>query len=74
MFDDPALQYRGMIISVDHFGKTLRFFGNPMKMSETPISQYQTPPRLGADNEEVLGGYLGLSAEDISELKKEGSL
>jgi CoA:oxalate CoA-transferase len=74
VFDDPALQYRGMIISVDHFGKTLRFFGNPMKMSETPISQYQTPPRLGADNEEVLGGYLGFSAEDISALKKEGTL
>jgi CoA:oxalate CoA-transferase len=74
VFDDPALQHRGMIISVDHFGKALRFFGNPVKMSETPITQYQTPPRLGADNEEVLGRYLGLSAEDISELKKEGSL
>lgn len=74
VFDDPALQHRGMIISVDHFGNALRFFGNPVKMSETPITQYQTPPRLGADNEEVLGRYLGLSAEDISELKKEGSL
>jgi crotonobetainyl-CoA:carnitine CoA-transferase CaiB-like acyl-CoA transferase len=74
VFDDPALQHRGMIISVDHSGKELRFFGNPVKMSETPITQYRTPPRLGADNEEVLGEYLGLSAEDISALKKEGSL
>lgn len=74
VFDDPALQHRGMIISVDHFGKELRFFGNPVKLSETPITQYRTPPRLGADNEEVLGEYLGLSAEDVSTLKKEGSL
>lgn len=73
-FNDPALQHRGMIISVDHFGKELRFFGNPVKMSETPITQYLTPPRLGADNEEVLGRYLGLSSEDISKLKEEGSL
>ncbi len=72
VFDDPALRHREMIISVDHFGKELRFFGNPVKMSETPITQYRTPPRLGADNEEVLGEYLGLSAEDISTLKKEG--
>ncbi|MCX5908644.1 MAG: CoA transferase [Deltaproteobacteria bacterium] len=74
VFADPALQYRGMVISVDHFGKALRFFGNPVKMSSTPINEYGTPPRLGADNQEVLGKYLGLSPDDVARLKKEGTL
>ncbi len=73
-FDNPALQHRDMIISIDHFGKDLRFFGNPIKMSKTPISEYTTPPRLGANNEEIFGKYLGLSPDDLAELKKEGTL
>ena len=74
VFADPALQHRGMVISVDHFGEALRFFGNPVKMSVTPITEYRTPPRLGADNQEVLGRVLGLSPEDVTRLKKEGIL
>ena len=74
VFADPALRYRGMIIAMDHFGEELRSFGNPLKMSATAITEYRTPPRLGADNEEVLGKYLGLSAEEIGRMKKEGIL
>jgi crotonobetainyl-CoA:carnitine CoA-transferase CaiB-like acyl-CoA transferase len=29
---------------------------------------------LGADNEEVLGQYRGLSPDDVARMKKEGSL
>jgi crotonobetainyl-CoA:carnitine CoA-transferase CaiB-like acyl-CoA transferase len=61
-----------MVISVDHFGAQLRFFGNPIKMSATPIAEYRTPPRLGADNQEVLKEYLGFSAEEFEKLKKDG--
>jgi len=74
VFADPALQFRGMIIAMDHFGEKLRSFGNPLKMSATSITEYGTPPRLGADNQEVLGKYLGLSAEEIGRMKKEGIL
>ncbi len=74
VFADPALQYRGMIIAMDHFGEKLRSFGNPLKMSATSIAEYRTPPRLGADNQEVLGKYLGLSAEEIGRMRKEGIL
>ena len=72
VFEDPAILHRGMIIAVDHFGDQLRFFGNPIKMSETPINEYRTPPRLGADNQEVLKEYLGFSAEQVEKLKKDG--
>jgi len=74
VFADPAINHREMVISVDHFGEKLHFFGNPIKMSSTPITKYDTPPRLGADNEEVLGRYLGYSVEDVQKLKKEGIL
>jgi CoA:oxalate CoA-transferase len=74
VFEDPAIQHRDMVISVDHFGTELQFFGNPIKMSATPISEYRTPPRLGANNEEVLGEYLGFSAQDVKQLKEEGIL
>jgi CoA:oxalate CoA-transferase len=72
VFEDPAILHRGMVISVDHFGAQLRFFGNPIKMSATPIAEYRTPPRLGADNQEVLKEYLGFSAEEFEKLKKDG--
>lgn len=72
VFEDPAILHRGMVISVDHFGAQLRFFGNPIKMSATPIAEYRTPPRLGADNQEVLKEYLGFSAEAFEKLKKDG--
>lgn len=72
VFQDPAINHRGMIISVDYFGTKLRFFGNPIKMSATPITEYKTPPRLGAHNLEVLNQYLGYSADDIDQLKEEG--
>jgi CoA:oxalate CoA-transferase len=72
VFEDPAILHRGMVISVDHFGAQLRFFGNPIKMSATPIAEYRTPPRLGADNQEVLKKYLGFSAEAFEKLKKDG--
>jgi len=72
VFEDQAILHRGMVIEVDHFGDQLRFFGNPIKMSETPINEYRTPPRLGADNQEVLKEYLGFSAEQVEKLKKDG--
>jgi CoA:oxalate CoA-transferase len=37
VFVDPAIQHRKMVISVNHFGEDLRFFGNPLKFSATPI-------------------------------------
>jgi crotonobetainyl-CoA:carnitine CoA-transferase CaiB-like acyl-CoA transferase len=72
VFLDPAIQERGMVISVDHFGEELRLFGNPIRMSETPIVEYRTPPRLGADNREVFVNLLGYSPEKVEEFKERG--
>ena len=67
---DPAIRHRGMVISVDHLGEKLRFFGNPIKMSETPIREYYSPPLLGADNREVFAEFLGYSPEEVEKLEK----
>jgi CoA:oxalate CoA-transferase len=70
VFVDPAIQHRGMVISIDHLGKEMRFFGNPIKMSETPITEYHSPPRLGADNSKVLAELLGYGPEEVERLKR----
>ena len=71
VFLDPAIQHRGMVISIDHLGEKLQSFGNPIGMSETPISEYQSAPRLGADNRDLLEGLLGYSPEEVERLKRE---
>lgn len=72
VFDDPALAHRGAVISVEHSGENLRFFGNPIKMSQTPIEEYTSPPRLGADNVGVMTELLNYSVEEVEQLIAEG--
>ncbi|MCA3556555.1 CaiB/BaiF CoA-transferase family protein [Aestuariivirga sp.] len=45
---------------------------NPIVFSETPIHYDKAPPRLGDGTEKVLSEELGLSAEDIARLRKNG--
>ncbi|MEW6262560.1 MAG: CoA transferase [Thermodesulfobacteriota bacterium] len=71
VFENPAIKERNMVISVDHFGEKLRFFGNPIQMSATPINEYKTPPKLGQDTSAVLAEYLGYSEEDIAKLRQD---
>lgn len=70
VFVDPAIQHRGMAISIDHLGEELQSFGNPVRMSGTPIREYQSPPRLGADNRDILEGLLGYGPEEVERLKE----
>ena len=41
------------------------------KLSETPARIRKASPLLGEDNEEVFGGLLGMSKEEIEKLKDE---
>lgn len=54
--DHPHLQERGYIVEIDHeeLG-TLRMLGAPFKLSKTPGGPNTAAPKLGADNEAVLG-------------------
>ncbi len=61
---------RKMMVEIDHpqRGK-VKLPGFAPKFSEIEID-YETSPALGGSNEEIYGGLLGLSAEELAELKK----
>ncbi len=45
---------------------------SPMRYDGTPQLPHQPSRRLGEDNEGVLGGWLGLSRDEVARLAKEG--
>lgn len=64
----PLMQERNMIVNVDHpsYG-LLRMIGAPVKVSGCK-PDYRAAPALGANNEEIYGGLLGLSDEQLRSL------
>jgi len=70
-FDDPQLRHRGMVVEMDTPAGRTRFFGSPIKLSETPASVRTPPAGLGAHTDEVLAS-LGLDAAAIAKLHADG--
>ncbi|MEP6802066.1 MAG: CoA transferase [Acidobacteriota bacterium] len=64
---------REMVREMEHpaLGK-IRSVGIPVKLSATPGSFRRSPPLLGGDNEEIYGGWLGISAAELQDLKSRG--
>ena len=48
----------------------MQLIGNPLKLSETPVSYRRGPPILGEHTEEVLGELLGIEGEDLNRLRE----
>ncbi|PWK52714.1 CaiB/BaiF CoA transferase family protein [Silicimonas algicola] len=66
MYQDPQLRKQGAFVTVDHPVRgEFTLPGCPVRMSDSPI-ETSAPPLLGADNEEIYGGLLGVSEEDIA--------
>jgi crotonobetainyl-CoA:carnitine CoA-transferase CaiB-like acyl-CoA transferase len=73
LFDDPQVHAREMIARVEHATiGSLRTLGVPVKLSDTPGAVRTPPPTLGQHTETVLGRDVGLSAEDIGALRRDG--
>ncbi|MDQ0315987.1 CaiB/BaiF CoA transferase family protein [Amorphus orientalis] len=75
VFDHPQAVHRGAKVTMPHATSatgTVDLIGNPIKMSETPVSYRRAPPRLGEHTLEVLAGELGYSSEDIERLSSDG--
>ncbi len=70
-FTDPHMQYREMLIEVDHprWGKSKQI-GFPIKFSDTPWELRIPAAKLGDHTNEVLS-KLGYSEEEIEKLKQE---
>jgi crotonobetainyl-CoA:carnitine CoA-transferase CaiB-like acyl-CoA transferase len=65
---DPQIQIRNMVVEVDHpKAGRYRTAGNPIKMGEEEI--FNAPPMLGQHTDEILGGLLGYSVQEIQNLK-----
>ncbi|MBR0107065.1 MAG: CoA transferase [Lachnospiraceae bacterium] len=68
--NDPQYLERGMMVEIDHpqRGK-VKLPGFAPRLSENHI-EYEPSPALGESNDEIYGGLLGLSAEELAELKE----
>ena len=71
--NDPQLKERGFFIELDHpeLGKTISD-AIPIKLSDTPAKYHRPAPVLGQDNGYVYGELLGMSEDEVAELKEQG--
>lgn len=70
---DEQVLARNMIVEVAHpLGGSVKMPGNPIKLSDTGEESFSPPPTLGQHNEEIYKGVLGLTDEQLAELKSAG--
>jgi crotonobetainyl-CoA:carnitine CoA-transferase CaiB-like acyl-CoA transferase len=72
---DPSTANFGLWPTVHHTAiGDIRVDGLPVHLSETDWRIANGAPCLGEHNEEILGRLLGISAEDVAQLREEGVL
>jgi formyl-CoA transferase len=72
--EEPSLRETGTVVEVDHptRGKYLTV-GNPIKLSDSP-AEVKRSPLLGEHTDEILSGFLGLSAGEVEAFKTAGAV
>jgi len=72
---DPHFRERATIVPVqdEDYGEMLMAAPIP-RLSETPGTVRSLGPRLGSSNEEIYGGLLGMSREEIDRLRESGTI
>jgi crotonobetainyl-CoA:carnitine CoA-transferase CaiB-like acyl-CoA transferase len=68
MLTDPHYQARGMFETVEINGKPLKIPAIMPKLSRTPGETKWPGAKIGEHNQEILGGLLGMSDDDIASL------
>ncbi len=74
VFEDPQVKARAMRVALpypDSQRGEIDLIGNPIKMSETPVSYRRAPPTMGQHTDEVLEEF-GLSTEELAKLRDGG--
>ena len=72
---DPQVRARDMVLDVElHNGDTVQMPGNPIKLSAAQTRPVLRPPQLGEHTQEVLGGLVGYSAEQLAALRASGAI
>ena len=72
MVEDPHYQARGLFEEMPVGGRPLKIPAIQPKLSATPGRTEWTGPAIGAHNQEILGGVLGLDEAELDELRQEG--
>jgi len=69
--DDPHTKAREMFVEIEHpkAGK-IKVTGSPIKLSDTKPTIRTPSPALGQHNEEIYKGLLGLTDEEINDMKE----
>jgi CoA:oxalate CoA-transferase len=69
----PQVAARQMVVAVEHEGLgQVRMAGCPIKLSMTPSTVQAPAPALGQHSGEVLAQWLGMSSEQVEELRASG--
>ena len=74
VLENPQLKARGMIQELEHplNPKTgAKTAGFPIRFSVRPAEEIPPAPLLGQSNDEIYGGLLGLSREEMEELREQ---
>ncbi|HSF64223.1 MAG TPA: CoA transferase [Paracoccaceae bacterium] len=73
VFDSPQVAARGMRVRMPHAGgRPVDLIGNPLHLSQTPVTYAKAPPLLGQDTGAVLARHMGLRPGDLRALKAAG--
>jgi crotonobetainyl-CoA:carnitine CoA-transferase CaiB-like acyl-CoA transferase len=73
VFADPQVRHRGMVAHLDHpLADDLNLVANPIRFSKTSVAYDRAPPLLGADTEEILRDWLGVSDAELAKFKENG--
>lgn len=73
VFSSPQVAARGMRVAMPLVGgQRVELIGNPLQLSETPVTYQKAPPGLGEDTGAVLARVLGLTGEDLAALAAAG--
>ena len=71
---DPDLRARGTFVTVDHPVRgEFVIPGSMIKLSASDVP-IKAAPMLGADNQDIYGGILGYSEDEIARLQTEGAI
>jgi len=72
--DDQAV-FRNMVLPMAHpLSDNLKVLASPIRLSRTPPVYDQPPPLLGEHSDSVLNRWLGMSANEVGELRANGAL
>ncbi len=73
VFDSDYAQEKELVRTLQHpLDAALPTVANPVKFSATPVEYNMPPPMLGQHTDEILGEWLGYSAEAIADLRESG--